>query len=262
MAASERLGGDELRRSSLRLGAGRTARVVRCSPRPRLPDVIQALGVAVDRPVIVVNGSTTEPSARQGDPLPAVMTGVAAAAVHDGATLVTGGTDAGVFAELGRALQSSRGPYQCVGVVPAGPTAWRGRPAPAGNGHDGDVALEAHHTHFLVVDGCDWGDETDVMLDLAGELAGARPSVAVLVGGGEIAAAELAGHLGAGRRVVVLAGSGRLADDVAQAVRSGRPLPGTARGHDVRRDLVDVIEVDGPPDGVQRRLCHWLRSGG
>jgi hypothetical protein len=185
---------------------------------------------------------------------------VAVVAVDEGATLVTGGTDAGVFAWLGDALQQAGGDYACVGVVPSGTTTWPGRSAAAGMPDPDRVALESHHTHFVVVDMPDWGDETAVMLDLANELAGSHPSVAVLAGGGAIAADELAGHLQSGRPVVVLAGSGRLADELAGAVESGATLPWAADISVDAADLIDVVNVDDASSVLPDRLRHHLRS--
>jgi SLOG in TRPM, prokaryote/Protein of unknown function (DUF4231) len=73
----------------------------------------------------------------------------------------------------------------------------------------------------VLVDGQEWGDETSTMMRLAGALAADVPSLAVLAGGGAIAKRELLGHLRAGRQVVVLAGTGRLADEVAAVVVGG-----------------------------------------
>jgi hypothetical protein len=85
----------------------------------------------------------------------------------------------------------------------------------------GAVPLEPHHSHFVLVDGSEWGDETPMMLELARTLAGDGPSLAVLAGGGPLAHRELLAHVGVGRKVIVLEGSGRVADAVAAAVATG-----------------------------------------
>jgi hypothetical protein len=241
--------------------SGRSARLVRCPSDVRAVDLVGALGLQAGGPVVVVNGSTTSAAAqRPSGTLADAMGVVAVVAVDESATLVTGGTDAGVFAVLGDALQQAGGGYVCVGVVPSGTTTWPGRSAAAEMPDTDGVALEAHHTHFVVVDGADWGDETSVMLAVASELAGSHPSVAVLAGGGAIAADELAGHLHAGRPVVVLAGSGRLADEVARAVGSGATLRWPAETVVADGDLIDVVEVGDASSVLPARLRHHLAS--
>jgi hypothetical protein len=85
------------------------------------------------------------------------------------------------------------------------------------------VPLEPHHTHFVLVDGDAWGDETPALLALAGALARLAPSVAVICGGGAVTRTEVAGHQRAGRPIVAVAGSGRVADELpASGVAPGR----------------------------------------
>ncbi len=59
------------------------------------------------------------------------------------------------------------------------------------------------------------------MYRLAQTLAAHAPSIAVLINGGEIARREVAWNVQHGREIIALAGSGRLADELARAVRSG-----------------------------------------
>jgi hypothetical protein len=109
-----------------------------------------------------------------------------------------------------------------------------------------------------MVDGSDWGDETPTMLEVTGLLAGSEPSVGVLAGGGEIAAEEVHGHLLARRPVIVLAGSGRLADRVVEALGRGTPVPfGT--DEEEHRELLEVVELDGPLTTLAASLRDRLR---
>jgi acyl transferase domain-containing protein len=74
------------------------------------------------------------------------------------------------------------------------------------------------YTHFLIVGREQWGAESPWIADTATVLAGAAPSVTVLINGGEIAYADVERSVHAGRRVVVIAGSGRTADALAAAL--------------------------------------------
>jgi len=176
--------------------------------------VLQQLELPPVRGLIVLNGGTIELDGDREERLRALLgDGLAAVAAQDGLTVVTGGTDAGVFALFGAALGDGS-TVSSVGVAPAARVTWPGRD----DADDDAVPLEPHHSHAVLVDGHQWGDETSTMIRLAGALSADAPSLAVLAGGGAIAKRELLAHLSAGRQVVVLAGSGRLADDVAAVV--------------------------------------------
>ncbi|MET0903743.1 MAG: hypothetical protein ABWZ52_10930 [Acidimicrobiales bacterium] len=187
----------------------------------------------LDAPRAVLTiGGTTEPI--EGDAAREILrqlTGAVAAAAEAGAVIVTGGTDAGVFHLLGLALSSAPvRPAAVVGVAPAREVAAEGGSAPDA------FALAPGHDGFVLTPGT-WGDETPVLSRLVSAVAGGRPAVMLLVGGGDATVTELVEHLRQGRAVVVLDGSGRLADEVAGAVRMHRPqLP------DLPSDLGPLVD--------------------
>ena len=63
------------------------------------------------------------------------------------------------------------------------------------------------------------GDDAPWLARVAGNLADGLPSVTVLVNGGEAAQEDVAHSVAAGRPVVVVAGTGRLADILVAALR-------------------------------------------
>lgn len=138
-----------------------------------------------------------------------MCTAVAELAKWPGPAVLTGGTDAGVFALLGNAVGELGFAGPVVGVVPAG------KVDADGEGVAHRRLVEPHHTHVVAVDGDNWGDETPVMTSLS-EAFARRGAVAVVVaGGGDVAEREVAGHTSAKRPVIVLRGTGRLADQLA-----------------------------------------------
>jgi hypothetical protein len=160
-------------------------------------ELLAALGLPAPRATVVLNGTTAE-----CDPAVAgVLAELAAAVKRERLTVVTGGTDAGIFRLFGAAMTEPTAPL--VGVAPR---------------HRAGVALEPHHTHFVLVEGDAWGDETPALLALAGALGSLAPSVAVICGGGEGTRAEVAGHRRAGRPILAVAGSGGAADESLERV--------------------------------------------
>ena len=139
--------------------------------------------------------------------------GVGRAALGARAVLADGGTQSGVMALLGEAVAGLDYRTPLVGVAPASLVSGPQGPA-------GATALEPHHSHFVLTPGTSWGDETSTLFGLVGELAGreqVRPAAVLLVGGGRVARTEVLQAVRLGLPVVVLTGTGGLADDLADA---------------------------------------------
>jgi hypothetical protein len=131
-----------------------------------------------------------------------------------GAAVVDGGTDSGVMRVIGRARHEGRCTFPLVGVAAEGTVR-----VPGGSSADPDAPeLERHHTHFVLVPGDEWGDESPWLADVADALAAGAPAVTIVVNGGRITYDDAAASMSRGRPVVVLAGTGRTADAIAGAL--------------------------------------------
>jgi hypothetical protein len=213
------------------------------------------LGVRRPTPVLVVSGTTTDlPSELGGRLLPLLERAVVVAADR-GAAVVTGGTDAGVFHLLGLALSSApTRPRVVIGVAPDGLVTADGSPDDGG----GRAAMAREHTVLLRVPGADWGDETPALSRAVASVSAGAPVVVVLVGGGEGSRRELIEHLTAGRPVIAIAGTGRLADAVADGSAAGErddDLGVLLASGDVR-----VVGLDDGPQGLGGELGAVLAS--
>jgi hypothetical protein len=167
--------------------------------------------------------------------------------------VVDGGTDAGVMHLIGRARSSAGATFPLVGVAAAQLVSFPGnRPA-----SDDAWSLDAHHSHFVLVPGAEWGAESTWITRVASDLAAGSPSVTLLVNGGEIAYTDAEHSLDAGRPVLAIAGSGRTADQVASAVRGG---PADQRA--VRLAGTGLIEAVDADDlaALDRALTAKLRQ--
>jgi hypothetical protein len=74
--------------------------------------------------------------------------------------------------------------------------------------------LEPNHSHFLLVAGESWGEESPWIARLASALANGEPSLTLLVNGGEISWTDVSASIAEGRSIVAVAGSGGTADAV------------------------------------------------
>ena len=171
---------------------------------------------------LVVNGGTSdEAEFPEAEVSAALRVAVEVLAARLGPVIVSGGTDAGLFRLLGTTVAELGFPGPVIGVVPAGKiTRVNGTP------------LEPHHSHVLMVDADAWGGETPTMLEVCRALGRRGRVLALVAGGGQQTMVEIDGHRSDGRPVIVLAGTGRLADDLASS------------GHMAGLSVVDVNDVD------------------
>jgi TRPM family ion channel len=209
--------------------------------RPAGPDdvgrAVAALGLGGPRPVLTLVGGAGGMDGQTRDQLATLFSTVIAPAVaRHGAAAVDGGTDNGVMRLLGRA----RAGFPLVGVVAEGTVEFPGNtPRIDDFGH-----LDAHHTHFVVVPGDVWGAESPYIPLVAAALAGGAPRVTVLVNGGDITLIDALLAIEHRTPLLVLRGTGRLADEIAAAADdpAGRGDEGIARL--ALSDLVRVVPVD------------------
>jgi hypothetical protein len=76
--------------------------------------------------------------------------------------------------------------------------------------------LEPHYTHFILVPGSEFGDESPWIVDAATLISRDHRSVTVLVNGGEVSQKDIDLSLEVGRPVIAVSGTGRLADTIAR----------------------------------------------
>jgi hypothetical protein len=179
-----------------------------------LQAVLAPLAGADGRPVLVLVGGAGGMDAAQEEAVLAVFADHVVPVVAGArAAVVDGGTDSGVMRAMGAAHHAAGGTFPLVGVVARGCVALPGGRA----GGPDAAAVDPHHDLVLVVPGETWGDESRWLDEAATALAQRCPSVTLVINGGPVALDDVELSLARGRPVVVLAGTGRLADDVATA---------------------------------------------
>jgi len=125
-----------------------------------------------------------------------------------------GGTQAGIMEAAGDARRTSGNAFPLIGVAPL-------REIPP----QGKTPLDPNHSHVVGVDNPStstqdsWGSETDTMYWLFDKLAEGRPSVAIVANGGGITLSEVGSNVRAGRRIILIEGSGRAADALVSLLR-------------------------------------------
>ncbi|MEO1431504.1 MAG: hypothetical protein AAFS12_07215 [Cyanobacteria bacterium J06632_19] len=198
------------------LSKGLTAPAIRVKSPQDLSDAIHQLNLRNSRPVLVIVGGASKISESDLNRLRLLFIKVLAPLAEDlGASVVDGGTDAGVMQMIGRARVETGATFPLIGVTPVGKIA-----LPNQNPPEEVTPLEPNHTHFVLIPGCEWGDESPWIVNVATAIANGSPSVTVLVNGGEISKKDVSENLKANRTVLAVAGSGRFADILTAALHA------------------------------------------
>lgn len=177
-----------------------------------LAEAVGALELRRSPTVVLVGGASNMAPADRARVGVMLVEALVPAVRRAGATVVDGGTRAGVMELIGEAREETGAEFPLVGVVvdTLGETSERATAPDA-------APLDAHHTHFVLIPGERWGDEAPYIAGFATALAEGAPSVTVIANGGTIAWDDVRFSIAEGRVVVVLADSGRAADELADA---------------------------------------------
>jgi hypothetical protein len=238
-----------MRTQTIRFSGSHEAQLLRVNPGTSPEQIMDALRVPPPRAVVCLNGGTAQLDEGCASRLGGLLVdGLARVTAEEVLTVVTGGTDAGIFSLFGKGIEKWGKPAAVVGVVPEKLVKWPG-------GGAGDTRLESHHSHFVLVDGKERGDDPGTMYALIGEWGRTRPTVAVFAGGGEVTLAEMRFNVRQGRRMILLAGSGRTTDAVLNARRAGSS-PDPSIGEIAAQG--EIVEFD--LHGESQRLASLVRE--
>jgi len=243
-------------RSQLVFPSGHTAEAVRIHPPTDLALALHHMGLPQANPTLVVVGGASGLGQDYLLLLKSLFLEVLSPlAEHLGASVIDGGTDAGVMKLMGEARAEAMATFPLVGVAAIGTVILPNsiQPPP----EDG-CELEHNHSHFVLVPGSLWGDESPWMARVANVMATGVPSVTILINGGKISWQDVANSVRAKRPVLVIAGSGRTADELAAAIR-GNPTTSFARKL-VNSGLLRTIDLAEGLEAVSQILGKMLSS--
>jgi hypothetical protein len=187
------------------------AKLVSVSRGTPMAGLIEPLGISSPKNLILLIGGADKLDEKLTSRLTQLLSrGIARAAADAEALIIDGGTQAGVMQIMGQSIADRGRKSSLLGVAPAGKVTYPGGPPVTGND---SAPLDPNHSHFVLVDGKEWGSETKTLFELAAAFK--VPVLAVLVNGGAIAKDELLQSVRRSWPVIVIEGSGRLADEVA-----------------------------------------------
>lgn len=188
--------------------------------------------------------------------------GIARQAAEAEAAIIDGGTQAGIMEIMGQAIANRGGHRILLGIAPSDVVTYPGDTPDSSSSER--VPLDPNHSHFVLVQGDNWGDETGTMYALADELSKHIPVVTILVNGGEIAKKEVWYSIQRGWPLLIIKGSGRMADTIATLWKKklGKQLSDTDFNNDPA--LAEIIEKGDihlfPLDGTGERFAKLLKQ--
>ncbi|MBN1202504.1 MAG: hypothetical protein JXJ20_11655 [Anaerolineae bacterium] len=195
---------------SIRFGKQRIASAIRVAPDCPPEEVLAALKLPSFTGVIVMHGGA---GGMDADTVTRtrrfLATSLAPLAEARRLLVIDGGTYAGSVAAMGDARRDVGGTYPLVGVCPMRFASYPGGPSP----DDDHFPLDASHTHFVLVEGDEFGVESELLVGLL--QAAGKPGAALIINGGEIVANEALAHAQQGNALITVRGTGRVADELA-----------------------------------------------
>jgi len=224
-------------------------------------DLLDELGIPTPGAVVMVVGAadSLEPSV-----VPWLTQqfsrGLAVAATRTAALLIDGGTASGAMAVLGEAVADRVPRPELLGVAPLSQVTYPGgAPADAER-----VALEPNHTHFVLADVGEWGQETELLFQLADALSDQVPVAVVLVGGGPVARDEVLHAVRRDWPLLIVTGTGGVADSLAGAVTRRQAGDKGAIEDPVMAEIVayrniDMVALRTDPSELAGLLLRRLR---
>lgn len=232
---------------TIQLDNGRVVPVVKIPPRTTLIGLAAALTIPYTGGTVAIVGGAGAFDGpeyhliRQRVEL--LLNELARLSISHNLAVVDGGTSFGVMRLMGQICKNHNYRFPLVGVAPSGMVIWHGnqgmnyqqtwfggRITPEmierykRNQLNEPVPLDDYHSAFVLVDANEWGEEVEMLAAVAHELAGQNHSLEVLINGGAVARRDVTAYLQHGGQVIVVEGTGRFADELAQAVRAGYSL--------------------------------------
>lgn len=197
--------------------------------------------------------------------------GVARAAAETEAVVIDGGTQAGVAAMMGLGVAGRGYKSKLIGVAAADEVAYPGGP-------EQGVPLEPNHSHFVLVEG--GGQEAmkyGLVGVLTGRVAGAAgdgrkprkkeaekeeakvPALGLLAGGGPNSKDEVLRAVRQGLTLIVVEGSGGLADEIAAGWKQRQTLPDDPVMAEILADgEIHLHPLSNPAQAIERLIIREL----
>jgi len=183
---------------------GITVGAANISENDEIQDALIDLKIPHPKTAIVLVGGAGGIEPTDKFPMKKAINIVATLAEETQSIIVDGGTQAGIMMEIGEQRKNNNFTFPLIGVVFDSLIIKE----------DPKSILDPNHTHFFLIPGSDWGDESGWIAKIATAVAGDEKSITVLVNGGNISRTDVEYGLLENRPAYIMRGTGRLADEI------------------------------------------------
>jgi hypothetical protein len=219
--------------------------------RPHLAEALLELGLEGHRPVIVLIGGYI-PDANLEVTKQAIET-IAAYTEENKVLMICGATIVGIMGLIGQTRLAHGYQFPLLGITLNNLASWPkdSRSSLCLWWKKERWSLSCGYSHFILIPGERFGDDSPWIVDAASWLSRDNRSVTILANGGGVARKDINLSLTNNRPVVVLAGTGRLADELA--------------GHPGDLSMMTVVRADDTNeivDAIQKHLQNETIAAG
>lgn len=186
------------------LERGVPVRAANVASTVEIQQALDKLGIPHPSSVIVLVGGAGGMGWLDMFPMRKAVGIVARLAEETQSVVIDGGTQAGIMTEIGKQRKRNGYSFPLIGVV-FDNLIIKEEPA---------SILDPNHSHFFLIPGENWGDESSWISKIATSVAGNHKSITVLINGGNISRQDVEYSLLEKRPTFVIRGTGRLADEI------------------------------------------------
>lgn len=186
------------------LKRGVTVRAANVEDNIEIQDALTQFEIPHPNSVIVLVGGAGGIGWSEKFPMRKAIRIVAQLAEETHSVIVDGGTQAGIMLEIGKQRKQNKYTFPLIGVVFDSLVIEE----------DPKSILDPNHTHFFLIPGSDWGDESGWIAKIATVVAGDQKSITILVNGGDISRTDVEYGLLENRPAFIMRGTGRMADEI------------------------------------------------
>lgn len=220
----------------LTLKRGVTVGAVNIKDYHEIQEALASLGIPRSKTVIVLVGGAGGIGWLEKFPMRKAVGIVAQLAEETQSAVIDGGTQAGIMTEIGKQRKRNKFSFPLIGVV-FDSLLMQEKP---------ESILDSNHTHFFLIPGDDWGDESgwiskiataitsDAKATLATGVINLQKSITVLINGGNISRTDVEYSLLENRPTFVMRGTGRMADEIT--------LTGKVAAVDISQKPEDILK--------------------
>lgn len=236
----------------IRFDEDRVSSAVSVSSRGSANAILRHFGLETPRPVIFISGGAAGMSADEVESTQEVMESIAAFAEQHNIVVIDGGTESGVMKMIGDARRDHRYTFILIGVAPRLLVSY-----PNYDNERSQSDLHDGHSHFVLVESDSWGKESRLIVELTRAISNQQfPMLGILINGGKVAEQDiyLATTKGDNRiPILVLEGSGRKADEVSNAIKTGTTSSRIIRAI-VAGGEISLVNIGAGHDAMRAKL--------